>query len=120
MGQKSLGQHLIIDVWGEVNGMPFWDMDGAAVALKQAVLDCGATIMTERWHHFGTGFGYTGVIVLAESHASVHTYNEHGNAMIDVFTCGDCDPLLALPAIKSFYKTDTIITKLIPRGIFPY
>jgi hypothetical protein len=61
---KGLGRHLIVDVWGEVNSMPFWDMDGAAVALKQSCLDTGATILTERWHHFGSGFGYTGVIVL--------------------------------------------------------
>lgn len=63
---KALGRHLIVDVWGEVGSMPFWDMDGAAVALKRAAVEAGATVMTERWHHFGEGYGYTGVIVLAE------------------------------------------------------
>lgn len=116
---KTLGKHLIVDVWGEVGSMPFWDMDGAAVALKRAAVEAGATVMTERWHHFGSGHGYTGVIVLAESHISVHTWPEKGYAGIDAFMCGDCDPRVCLETIKSFYKSTREDVTFLERGIAP-
>jgi S-adenosylmethionine decarboxylase len=116
MESRVLGRHLIVDVWGEIMSMPFWDMDGAAVALKQAAIASKATILTERWHHFGLGFGYTGVIVLAESHISVHTYPENGYAGLDVFMCGECDPRDTLDYIKNFYKTENLEIKFFDRG----
>ncbi|MBI2940269.1 MAG: adenosylmethionine decarboxylase, partial [Chloroflexi bacterium] len=35
--------------------------------------------------------GVTVVVIIAESHLSIHTWPEHGYAAVDVFTCGD-DP----------------------------
>lgn len=96
--------------------MPFWDMDGAADALKRAAVHAGATIMTERWHHFGDGHGYTGVVVLAESHISVHTWPEKGLATIDAFYCGNCNPVNSIPTILEFYKPSNEKILLIERG----
>jgi S-adenosylmethionine decarboxylase len=117
MIHKPTGKHLIIDIWGEINSLPFWNMEEAAHALKDGVWATGATVLGERWHHFGEGFGYTGVIILSESHLSCHTYNEFGQAMIDIFTCGDCDPTKALPDILSFYKPFKYTTNLFDRGV---
>ena len=36
--------------------------------------------------------GVTGVIVLSESHLSIHTWPETGYAAVDFYTCGDCNP----------------------------
>ena len=33
--------------------------------------------------------GVTAVVLLAESHISIHTWPEYGTAVCDVFTCGD-------------------------------
>ena len=96
--------------------MPFWDMDGAAEALKRAAVHAGATIMTERWHHFGDGHGYTGVVVLAESHISVHTWPEKGYAGLDVFMCGDCDPRNCQAIIETFYRALRTDTTYLERG----
>ena len=35
--------------------------------------------------------GLTGIILLSESHISIHTWPEHGMAAVDVFTCGGRD-----------------------------
>ena len=35
--------------------------------------------------------GLTGIVLLAESHISIHTWPERGEAAIDVFTCGGRD-----------------------------
>lgn len=115
---RSLGRHLILDVWGELNSMPYWDMDGAAVILKKAAIKAGATVLTERWHHFGSGFGYTGVVVLAESHISVHTYPENGYAGVDIFVCGDCDPRDCISIIETFYKPTKLVQTFLERGVF--
>lgn len=99
------GNHMILDIWGESNSLPYWNMDEAAAALVDAAKHAGATVLTERWHHFGEGYGYTGVVVLAESHISVHTWPERGYAAVDAFYCGKCDPKNSLPAILAFYKS---------------
>lgn len=100
----SLGKHLILDIWGEKFSHPFWHMDDGAEVLKQAAIIAGATILTERWHHFGSGSGYTGVVILAESHISIHTWPENGYAGIDIFMCGNADPNLAVDFILDFFK----------------
>ena len=50
-------------------------------------------------HRFSFRFvpqGVTAICVLAESHASIHTYPEKGVYMADVFTCGSIDPEAAI------------------------
>lgn len=112
----TMGKHLILEIWGSADTAPFWNMNGAAEILKKAAVEAGATVLSERWHHFGTGFGYTGVVVLSESHISVHTWPEHGYCAIDVFMCGSADPMLTLPTIEEFYKPVRIETSLLERG----
>lgn len=34
-------------------------------------------------------YGLTGIVLLAESHISIHTWPELGEATLDVFTCGN-------------------------------
>lgn len=113
---ERMGRHLILDLWGAAGALPFWNMDEAAEALKKAAAVAGTTFMTERWHHFGDGHGYTGVIVLAESHVSVHTWPELGYAAIDAFYCGECNPMDSLQTILDFYKPYRNNFSLIERG----
>jgi S-adenosylmethionine decarboxylase len=54
--------------------------------LKSAI-DCGAVVLGESFHRFSPQ-GVSGVVVIAESHISIHTWPEHGYAAADVFTCG--------------------------------
>ena len=63
-----LGRHVILDIWGKPESLPFWNMDIAAATLKKVAIDAGATVMSERWHYFGEGYGYTGVVILAEGY----------------------------------------------------
>jgi S-adenosylmethionine decarboxylase len=62
-----------------------------AVALEAIFRDCaergGATIVSSHFHRFSPQ-GVSGVVVIAESHVTVHTWPEHGYAAVDVFTCG--------------------------------
>lgn len=61
-------------------------------ALQKAMLDsiekCGAHILNSSEYVFHPD-GLTMVILLSESHASIHTYPEHGACFVDLFTCGN-------------------------------
>ena len=52
-----------------------------------AAVDCGATVLGESFHPFQPQ-GVSGVVVIAESHLSIHTWPEYGYAAVDIFTCG--------------------------------
>ena len=61
-------------------------------AMLEAVKNCGAHVLKECHHDFEPGDGFTQLILLSESHASIHTYPEANMCFIDLFTCGDhCD-----------------------------
>lgn len=72
----------------------------------------GATVLNVNIHEFeGTlPSGFTIVLSLAESHASIHTWPEHNAAAMDIYTCGDIDPSNIL---------DTFFTELAAEGIEP-
>ena len=55
--------------------------------LMVAVDAVGATIVAHLSHRF-TPQGVSVILMLSESHASVHTYPEHGSCFLDIFTCG--------------------------------
>jgi S-adenosylmethionine decarboxylase len=56
--------------------------------LKEAARQADATIVDSVFHHYNP-HGLSGVVVIAESHLSIHTWPEYGYAAVDVFTCGD-------------------------------
>lgn len=43
--------------------------------------------------------GVSGMVIVAESHISIHTWPELGYAALDVYTCGDSDPEKAVDYI---------------------
>ena len=47
-----------------------------------------ATIIDVSFHEFNP-FGISGVVVIAESHLTIHTWPEYAYAAVDIFTCGD-------------------------------
>lgn len=64
------------------------DVDGLVAAMSHAVQGCGATILgTSSWVFPPNGL--TMVFLLSESHASIHTWPEHGACFVDLFTCGN-------------------------------
>jgi spermidine synthase len=83
------GRHLILD---GVRAAPsvLGDGDLLADGLSRAARAAGFDVrnrFVERLHP-----GVSVILILAESHASIHTYPEHGAYMADVFTCGPRDP----------------------------
>ena len=64
------------------------DLSRVKSALIDAADEAGATIVGEIFHEFSP-VGVTGVVAIAESHISIHTWPEHGYAAVDVFSCSE-------------------------------
>jgi S-adenosylmethionine decarboxylase len=113
-GQKFAGMHLLIDIWGasSLDSPELIDKtlcDGAVAA--------GATILHSHFHHFSPNGGVSGVVVLAESHISIHTWPERGFAALDVFMCGECDPYKVIPFLQAAFDPTTVEVDEQRRGI---
>ncbi len=104
-GMKFAGSHLLIDLWGATN---LTDPSHIDAALKEAAIVAGATILHSHFHHFSPNGGVSGVLVLAESHISIHTWPERDFAAIDIFMCGVCDPHLAIPVLQRAFEPSRV------------
>lgn len=109
------GVHLLADLHGVA---PALLRDAAFVdaLLRRAAVAAGAHILHGHFHTFGDGGGVTGVLLLAESHISVHTWPESGFAALDIFMCGAARPRAALEAIEAALRPETSETRTIARG----
>lgn len=104
-GVKFAGTHLLVDLWGATN---LCDPAHIDRALREAAEAAGATILHGHFHHFSPNGGVSGVLVLAESHISIHTWPERNFAAIDIFMCGACNPYHGLPALKAAFRPESI------------
>jgi len=113
-GMRFAGMHLLVDLW-EAEGLD----DPAAIeaALREGATAARATILHGHFHHFSPSGGVSGVLVLAESHISIHTWPERGFAAIDIFMCGACDPYRALPALKAAFRARRVAVSEQRRGV---
>ena len=89
------GRHWLVDLWVDdpepLRWAPVWE-----ALVPEACRAAGATVLGSRFHQFEPE-GVTGIVLLAESHASLHTWPEAGLVTLDVFTCGalDADAIVA-------------------------
>jgi spermidine synthase len=81
------GLHLIGDLGG-CRCDPQLLLDGAGFrdTCVQLVNESGLTVMDARFHQF-EGSGFTGTVVLAESHLAIHTWPERQGLTLDVYVC---------------------------------
>ena len=114
-GVKFAGTHLLIDLWG-AQGLN--DLDLTERTLTEAARAAGATLLHTHLHHFSPNGGISGVVVLAESHISIHTWPERDYAALDVFMCGDANPYKAIPVLREAFRPETVTLAENKRGMF--
>jgi S-adenosylmethionine decarboxylase len=110
---NPLGRHLIADFFGAEN---LQDPEIIEQALVNAAEAAGAKVLGSHIHDFGEGMGVTGVVTLAESHISIHSWPEHDYAAIDVFLCGEADPTIALKSLLEALRPRKTNVQVHPRG----
>lgn len=111
-----LGSHLILDIWTKKVDLLKSTKSVGDILVNSAIM-AGATVLSERFHEFGEECGITGVIVLSESHISIHTWPEREYAAIDIFMCGSCNPHISANFIDSKFESYKMIKTEILRGV---
>lgn len=111
---EPTGRHLILDFWGCDPAM-LDDLAALEDALACAAEAAGAHIVKRVMHGFSP-HGVTGMLLLEESHLSIHTWPESGYAAIDFYTCGAGDPALAEAPLAALLKPTRVARQSIVRG----
>jgi len=112
---RALGRHILAEFF-ECDTHILNDRDLIEIYMKQAAIECKATIVDSVFQTFNP-HGVSGVVVIAESHLAIHTWPEYGYAAIDVFTCGETvDPWVATRALQNLLKAKQTTTVEMKRG----
>lgn len=112
---ETQGHHLIVDF----HGCPREVLTDAAYleqALRDAAEKAKTTIIAVRFH-CRSPEGVSGVIVISESHLSIHTWPEQGYAAVDFYTCGDGDPWAAFEVLREALRSSRASLLTINRGL---
>jgi len=113
---KILGRHLIAE-YTDCAADKLNDAEFLERCLLEAVRRSGATVVKSVFHRYAPQ-GVSGVVVIAESHMSVHTWPEYNYAAIDFFTCGQTvDPYRANEYLKEMLGSPNACVTEISRGI---
>jgi S-adenosylmethionine decarboxylase len=109
------GDHYLVDLHG-------CDAEVIAVAktteevLLAAATRCGSTIIEYHFHQFSP-HGVSGVILIAESHFSIHTWPEDGFVAVDIFTSGEVmKPDVAIRILEEALSADRVDIMKVTRG----
>lgn len=113
---NALGRHLLVELH-DCNREVLDDTDMIRDVMLKAAIDCGAVVLGNQFHHFNPQ-GVSGVVVIAESHISIHTWPEFGYAAVDVFTCGTAvNPDVAARVLVDKLESKNHSLMEVPRGV---
>ncbi len=115
MTVHTVGKHLLAE-YHHCDSRILDDQPKVAALMERAVLESGATIVQSVFHRFSPQ-GVSGVVVIQESHMSVHTWPENGYASVDFYTCGDLDPRRAHPILAEGLGSQCGELMLVTRGV---
>lgn len=114
---EALGRQILVEYY-DCNSDKLNDVGFIESALLEATRASKATIITHNFHKFNP-HGVSGVIVIAESHVSIHTWPEYNYAAVDVFTCGDTiDPWVIQEYLKEALESENTSSMEMKRGMF--
>lgn len=110
-----LGKHILLELYdcpeGKLDDIPF---------LEKTLVDTAevmnATVVNTNFHHFNP-YGVSGVVVIQESHLTIHTWPEYNYAAVDIFTCGDLDLEAGTAYLVKTIEAQSYLDKMLSRGI---
>ena len=111
-----LGLHLLLEL-RDCNSGLLDDLNYIRLAMLRAAQDAGAHVIGESFHQFSPQ-GVTGILAIAESHISIHTWPEYRYAAADIFTCGSGFQARKIAGIlvEELESQDPVITEVV-RGL---
>lgn len=113
---KALGCHIVAEM-SLCDPEILTDLERVKEAMVKAAEVANAEVREVAFHRF-IPHGVSGVVVISESHLSIHTWPEIGYAAVDIYTCGaHTDPMKALQFLSGQFHCKTMTTSTIERGL---
>ena len=113
-----LGLHLLLEL-KDCNPALLNDLDYIRESMHLTARKVGAHVVGESFHHFSPQ-GVTGILAIAESHISIHTWPEYGYAAADIFACGSSfEPKEAAQLLAEQLESKNPDITEIQRGMVP-
>lgn len=114
---NTFGKHLL----AEYHGCDLATLNDASrieQMMRGAAEAAQATVVGTTFHRFAP-YGVSGVVVLAESHLSIHTWPEARYAAVDMYTCGECLPERAHELMRAALGAERAEVMTVHRGTYP-
>ena len=116
MTMRALGIHLLIE-FCSCNERKIDDLVYLEEIMSQAAQAADATVLKTAFQRFNPQ-GVSGVVMIAESHLTIHTWPEHGYAAVDIFTCGvNVDPWKAVGFLERELEASSVQVRDFERGV---
>ena len=113
---QALGRHVIAELYGCDRDL-INDHEFIEESMLRAAETAGAHVIRSVFHKFNP-HGVSGVVVIAESHFTIHTWPDYGYCALDIFTCGDLiDNHSALSYLKEQFKAANTSVVEMSRGV---
>lgn len=114
---NALGRHILAEIYGCSFDI-LNNREKIQEIMVNASLEAGAEVREIAFHKFSPQ-GVSGVVVISESHLTIHTWPELGYAAVDVFTCGEnVNPWDACNYLTDKLKAEHMTATEVKRGIF--
>jgi S-adenosylmethionine decarboxylase proenzyme len=111
---NTSSRHLLAEYWDCERDL-LDDPGRLEVLLRRAAEAAGVSVLSAVFHRFSPQ-GVSGVLVLQESHLSIHSWPEAGYAAVDLYTCGIGDPFAAHRVLEAGLGAARCATVLLRRG----
>jgi S-adenosylmethionine decarboxylase proenzyme len=117
MKMEALGRQILVEFY-DCKSDRINDLVYIESAMLEATKASKATIISHDFHEFSP-HGVSGVVVIAESHVSIHTWPEYDYAAVDIFTCGDTiDPWIIQEKMQEALQSNNNSSMEMKRGLF--
>jgi len=113
--RTDFGKHYLVDL-SQCDPDRISRVEEVRRIFLRAAEESKARIVGELFHQFEPA-GVSGVLLIEESHFSVHTWPEDSFVGVDIFTCGEeMDAPIAIDALKLAFDAQVVEVKVLVRG----
>lgn len=114
---NALGRHILAEIYGCDENI-LNNQEYIENIMVHSALKAGAEVREVTFHKFSP-MGVSGVVIISESHLTIHTWPELGYAAVDIFTCGDrINPWDACNYLSEGLNASRMTATEVKRGIF--
>jgi len=110
----TIGHHYIAEASG-CDPNVIGKVESVEQILVRAAEVAGVQVWSISFHRFSPN-GVSGVVVISESHMSVHTWPEYGYAAVDIFMCGSANADACVPVLREAFGAKRVAVSELLRG----